>query len=189
MEGVNSQTHNQMTLHSGTSNACTISKANETALEAFTGNVLGTNCYSTPSADAGCGISDPEPTSFGYGFNNANGGVYALLWDTQAGISMWHFARSDIPADVTSRSPTPANWGTPTGFWSSQTCDIAANFYEHVMVIDTTICGNWAGGAYGNSGCPGTCAEMVANATNFEGEFVGLCLSSSADTAMEMRNG
>jgi hypothetical protein len=40
------------------------------------------------------------------------------------------------------------------------------------MVIDTTICGNWAGGsAYASSGCPGTCTDMVANASNYVGEF------------------
>ena len=190
MEGVNNQAHNQMTLHSGTSNACTLTQSANNTAGMFTGSVLATNCYSTASADAGCGISDPNPTSFGYGFNNASGGVYALLWDTTAGMSMWHFARANIPADITSKAPTPANWGSPAGFWSSQTCDIAANFYQHVLVLDTTICGGWAGGAYSSSGCPGTCAEMVANATNFVGELVDLCVAlSSLLTPLKMRNG
>jgi len=167
VEGVNNQADNQMTLHSGTSNACTLNQTVNSTLSTFTGDVLGTNCYSTESADAGCGISDTNTTSFGYGFNNAEGGVYVLLWDTTTGMSIWNFARADIPADITNQTPTPANWGTPAGFWSSQTCDIAANFYEHSMVIDTTICGGWAGSAYSSSGCPGTCSDMVANATNF----------------------
>ena len=170
VEGINNQAHNQMTLHSGTSNACTISV---TGSKAFTGSVLNTNCYSTETADAGCSILDADTSSFGYGFNDADGGVFAFLWDNSAGMSMWHFARADIPADITNQTPTPANWGTPAGYWSSQTCDIAANFYDHSMIIDTTICGGWAGGAYGNSGCPGTCSEMVANATNFVGELGG----------------
>jgi len=166
IEGVNNQGTNQMTLHSGTSNACTLSKGGSPN-SAFSGNALGTNCYSSATADGGCGISDPSPTSFGYGFNGAGGGVFALLWDTTTGMSIWHFPRANIPGDITNKAPTPANWGTPAGFWSSQTCDIAANFYQHSLVIDTTICGNWAGGAYGQSGCPGTCSDMVANATNF----------------------
>lgn len=172
VEGVNNQTNNQMTLHSGTSNACTLTN---TATNAFAGSVLGTNCYSTQTADAGCGISDRNSTSFGYGFNNADGGVYVLLWDTTAGMSMWHFARANIPADITNQTPTPANWGVPAGSWSSATCDISANFYQHSMIIDTTICGGWAGGAYGSSGCSGNCSSMVANATNFVGESVNLC--------------
>jgi len=162
VEGINNQPNNQMTLHSGTSHACTI----DTNVS-FTGHILNTNCYSTQSADAGCSITDTDTRSFGYGFNNAQGGVFAFLWDTSAGMSLWHFARADIPADITNRAPTPANWGTPAGAWSSATCDITDNFYDHSMIIDTTICGGWAGGAYGNSGCPGTCTDMVANTTNF----------------------
>ncbi|KAI6130146.1 glycoside hydrolase family 16 protein [Pisolithus croceorrhizus] len=159
VEGVNNQATNQMTLHSGTSSACTLdTAANTSTSEAYTGHVMGTNCYSTASSDAGCAFSDTDTRSFGYGFNNANGGVFALLWDASLGMSMWHFARSEIPSDITNRAPNPANWGT---------CDISANFYQHSLVIDTTICGNWAGGAYSSSGCPGTCSAMVANATNF----------------------
>ncbi|KAH7890865.1 glycoside hydrolase family 16 protein [Phlebopus sp. FC_14] len=167
VEGVNNQATNQMTLHSGTNVACTIDTAINTTVEAFTGQLMGTNCYSTPTADAGCAFSDTDPRSFGNGFNGAQGGVFALLWDASAGMAMWHFARADIPADITNHTPTPANWGTPAGFWSSQTCDISKNFYQHQLVIDTTICGNWAGGAYSSSGCPGTCSDIVANATNF----------------------
>ncbi|KAG0709420.1 glycoside hydrolase family 16 protein [Suillus ampliporus] len=166
IEGVNNQDTNQMTLHSGTSEMCTLEKSSGT--DKFVGQVLGTSCYSTETADAGCAIADTDTSSFGYGFNNAEGGVFALLWDNSAGMSMWHFARSDIPADLTAQNPTPSTWGTPAGFWSAQSCDISANFYDHQMVIDTTICGNWAGSsAYSQSGCPGTCADMVANATNY----------------------
>ncbi|KAG1860666.1 glycoside hydrolase family 16 protein [Suillus subalutaceus] len=155
VEGVNNQATNQMTLHSGTGQGCTIGKSNSST-DQFTGQVLGTNCYSTENADSGCGVEDTDTRSFGYGFNNAEGGVFALLWDNSSGMSMWHFA-----------PPTPSTWGTPSGFWSADTCDITDNFYDHQMVIDTTICGNWAGGAYSSSGCPGTCSDMVANATNY----------------------
>ncbi|KIK48339.1 glycoside hydrolase family 16 protein [Suillus luteus UH-Slu-Lm8-n1] len=167
IEGVNNQATNQMTLHSGTSQSCSIAKSNSST-DHFTGQVLGTNCYSTQNADAGCGVEDTDTRSFGYGFNNAEGGVFALLWDNSSGMSMWHFARADIPADLIAQSPNPSTWTTPAGFWSAQSCDISANFYDHQMVIDTTICGNWAGGsAYSSSGCPGTCSDMVANATNY----------------------
>ena len=169
-----------MTLHSGTSNPCTLDVS--ASSEMFTGHVLGTQCHSTQFADAGCGISDTRPTSFGHGFNDARGGVFALLWDKSTGISIWHFARADIPEDITNKRPTPANWGKPAGHWSSATCDIAANFYDHSMIIDTTVCGGWANGAYGYSGCPETCAEMVADSSNFHGELIELCfVARSAD--------
>jgi len=110
--------------------------------------------------------------SFGYGFNNAQGGVFALLWDNMAGMSMWHFARADIPADLTAQQPNPFTWGTPAAFWSAQSCNILANFYDHHMVIDTTLCGNQAGGSsYSKPGCPVKCTDMNANATNFVGKF------------------
>ncbi|OAX39615.1 glycoside hydrolase family 16 protein [Rhizopogon vinicolor AM-OR11-026] len=166
IEGVNDQVTNQMTLHSGTNQTCNIEKT--TGNSTFVGNVLGSSCYSTETADAGCGIEDTDTSSFGYGFNNADGGVFALLWDNFVGMSMWHFARADIPADLTAQKPTPSTWGAPAGFWSAQSCDISANFFDHQMVIDTTLCGNWAGGtAYSQSGCPGTCTDMIANATNY----------------------
>lgn len=166
-----------MTLHTGTSNSCTLTPSTTTnsTLDQFSGSILGTNCDSTATADAGCGISDTNTTSFGYGFNDAGGGVYALEWDPTAGISMWHFTRSTIPADITSKTPTPSGWGTPAGFWGTQTCDIAANFYQHSLIIDITLCGNWAGDSYSSSGCPGTCSDMIANATNFVGESVDRC--------------
>ena len=186
VEGINNQAHNQMTLHSGTSNPCTIHVT--TSKGAFTGQVLATNCYSNQTADAGCSILDADTSSFGYGFNAAQGGVFAFLWDTSAGMSIWHFARADIPADITYKTPTPANWGTPAGFWSPETCNIAANFYDHSMIFDITICGGWAGGAYGNSGCPGTCSEMVANATNFASESADLCfVILFADTSSDAK--
>ncbi|KAG2051031.1 glycoside hydrolase family 16 protein [Suillus hirtellus] len=164
VEGINDQAKNQMTLHSGTNHSCTIDTDDT---DEFTGSILSSNCYSTETSDSGCSIMDSSSTSFAYGFNNAGGGVFALLWDNSTGMSMWHFARANIPDDLTARVPKPSNWGTPSGFWSAKTCDITDNFYDHQMVIDTTICGNWAGGAYSQSGCPGTCTDMVANASNY----------------------
>jgi hypothetical protein len=119
-----------------------------------------------------CKPNGPRGRSFAYGFNNADGGVFALLWDNSTGIAMWHFARADIPDDLTAQAPTPSTWGTPSGFWSAKTCDITDNFYEHQMVIDTTICGNWAGSdAYSSSGCSGKCTDMVADASNYVGKL------------------
>ncbi|KAG1803909.1 glycoside hydrolase family 16 protein [Suillus plorans] len=132
VEGVNNQVTNQMTLHSGTSQSCTIAKSGVSA-DLSTGQVLGTDCYSTGNADAGCSVEDADTNSFGYGFNNAGGGVIALLWDTSSGMSVWHFAHSEIPVDLTAQTPNPSTWGTPAGFWFAQSCDISANFYDHQM--------------------------------------------------------
>ena len=40
------------------------------------------------------------------------------------------------------------------------------------VVINTSICGDWAGPVYNNGGFPGTCADAVANATNYDGMYL-----------------
>ncbi|KAF9006098.1 glycoside hydrolase family 16 protein [Cyathus striatus] len=150
LEGVHEQATNQYTLH--TSDGCTLSTDNKKVAS----SVIHDQCASTGSDNRGCGFLDTDTRTYGKGFN------------TIAGIKMWHFARGEIPADVTAKTPNPANWGTPVAFWSSSSCDFASHFYEHSLVLDTTICGDWAGPAYEGSGCPGTCAEAIANSTNFK---------------------
>lgn len=63
----------------------------------------GTNC-STPlrsqaedqKPNVGCGIKD---FTYGEGFNQGGGGVYAMEW-TSDGISVWFFPRRHIPRDL-----------------------------------------------------------------------------------------
>lgn len=165
IEGVNDQATNQMTVHTGS--ACTLDTAYASS---FTGHVLGTNCLSTQQSNAGCAISDSNSTSFGYGFNQGGGGVFAVVWDNSSGIGIWFFPRSKIPSNITSHKINLQNWGKPVGFWSSATCNLTENFYSHSLILDTTICGDWAGATYSSSGCPGTCSQMVANASNFVGQ-------------------
>ncbi|EPT03012.1 hypothetical protein FOMPIDRAFT_1028995 [Fomitopsis schrenkii] len=159
IEGVNLNTENQITLHSGP--GCTLnSTANTTA------HLVSTECTSSAGADAGCAYAQQDPRSFGAGFNKAGGGVFAHLWNTD-GVTVWFFSRDEIPQDITSQNPDPTSWGTPTAIFPSTGCDMATHFYSHTIVLDTTICGDWAGPQYASSGCPGTCQEAVANATNF----------------------
>ncbi|KAH9930333.1 concanavalin A-like lectin/glucanase domain-containing protein [Fomitopsis serialis] len=159
IEGVNRNTQNQITLHSG--DGCTLSGSPNT-----TSHLLGTQCASSNDNDAGCAYQQDDTTSFGAGFNGAGGGVFAHLWNTD-GITVWYFQRNAIPSDITNKNPDPTSWGTPAAAFPSTSCDMASHFYDHSIVIDTTICGDWAGPAYAASGCPGTCQDAVANATNF----------------------
>ncbi|PCH36331.1 glycoside hydrolase family 16 protein [Wolfiporia cocos MD-104 SS10] len=160
IEGVNLNTENQITLHSGPD--CTLNNTQK-----VTSNLDGTQCASSPGADSGCAYSQTDPRSFGAGFNNASGGVFAHLWNTD-GVTVWFFSRDEIPSDITAGTPDPTSWGTPAAIFPDTGCDISSHFYDHAIVLDTTICGDWAGPAYTSSGCPGTCEEIVANATNFE---------------------
>jgi hypothetical protein len=168
-----------MTLHTGPQ--CSLDKS-----ASFSGNVLSTDCETTSSSNTGCGISDPNPSSYGQGFNDNGGGVYARLWDKD-GIKIWFFARPSIPQDISSGNPDPSSWPTPTAFWSTDDCDVATHFYDHSLVIDTTLCGDWAGAVYGNSGCPGTCAQAVADASNFDRAFFFDALARDSCTEREIR--
>ncbi|KZT63752.1 glycoside hydrolase family 16 protein [Daedalea quercina L-15889] len=159
IEGVNLNTENQITLHSGAD--CTLNSTANT-----TGHILGTECTSSADADSGCAYQQDDTTSFGAGFNAAGGGVYAHLWNSD-GITVWFFSRDSIPSDITSQNPDPTTWGTAAAIFPSTGCDISSHFYDHAIVLDTTICGDWAGPAYSASGCPGTCEDAVANSTNF----------------------
>ena len=163
IEGVNKDTTNQYTLHSA--EGCTLDNSHPTTL-LHTGKVLNTQCASSGANNDGCAFVDTDARSFGQSFNDIGGGVYAHLWDS-TGIKAWHFPRTNIPADINAQNPDPSTWGPPAAFWSSSSCDIATHFFEHVLTFDTTLCGDWAGGAYSSSGCPGTCAQAVSDPSNF----------------------
>ena len=80
IEGIDNQSSNRMALHSGTSNSCTLNVMGSQGM--FTGDILTTNCYTTAIVDVGCVIQDTDTRSYGYGFNDAQGGVFALVWDS-----------------------------------------------------------------------------------------------------------
>ena len=62
---------------------------------------------------AGCTTFANTDKSFGTGFNNAGGGVYAMHW-TSSEIKVWLFSGTSAPADITSGgTPNPNGWGTP----------------------------------------------------------------------------
>lgn len=163
-ENVNLATNNQITLHTG--GACTPGNVNTTS------NLVNPTCESTPDADTGCAYLQNDPTTFGHPFNDQAGGVFAHLWNSD-GITVWWFPRANIPQDIESGNPNPSSWGQPAAaFPNSDSCDIPSQVYNHNIVLDTTICGDWAGPAYPSGQCPGTCAEIVANATNFKCKYL-----------------
>ena len=114
----------------------------------FSGKVSTPNCdvkASGQPGNAGCAILTSNDESYGDGFNNGQGGVYATEW-TSDHISIWFFPRSAIPSDISSSNPDPSNWGQPMAQFS-QGCNIDQFFNNHQIVFDTTFCGDWAGDA------------------------------------------
>ncbi|KXN87445.1 putative glycosidase C21B10.07 [Leucoagaricus sp. SymC.cos] len=161
-EGVHNQPTNQYTLH--TSEGCTASIGN-VKISSHPGQT--TQCATIGGDNTGCAYIDSDTTSYGQGFNDAGGGVFAHLVD-DTGITAWHFPRDKIPDNIKSGTPDPSNWLEPSAFWSSATCNTAQHFHDHSLVIDTTLCGDWAGATYRSAGCPGTCEEAVADPKNFQ---------------------
>ncbi|KAF8075109.1 concanavalin A-like lectin/glucanase domain-containing protein [Lyophyllum atratum] len=134
LEGVHNQDTNQYTLHTG--DGCTLDKSVKA-----TGRALGTQCASSNGDNSGCAFKDTDNRSYGKGFNGAGGGIYAHLWDS-SGIKIWHFARDEIPKDITGGKPNPSAWPTPAAQFAASACDVGKHFHEHSLTIDTTLCGD-----------------------------------------------
>ncbi|KAI0664261.1 glycoside hydrolase family 16 protein [Cubamyces menziesii] len=159
IEGVNLNSQNQITLHSGP--GCLLDKAAD-ALS----NLLGTTCESSNGNNAGCAWQQKGNNTFGHLFNMQAGGVWAHTVESDA-ISVWFFDRDNIPADITNQQPDPSTWGTPDALFPNTQCDISSHFLAQSLIFDITLCGDWAGPAYSGSSCPGTCSQAIANASNF----------------------
>lgn len=145
MEAVNQADEgNQMTLH--TTRGCTMNVRRRQ-----TGHAEHDDCDHARNANRGCDVSGPED-SYGEAFNGNGGGIMALEW-RDAGIRMWQFARSAIPADIASRNPNPATWGTAAADFPSTNCDIGSMFRNNSIIINITLCGDWVYSVWDESGC------------------------------------
>ncbi|KAL2862687.1 glycoside hydrolase family 16 protein [Aspergillus lucknowensis] len=162
IEGVSLLDYNAVALH--TTTGCTIND------EGFTGEVQTTDCYiSAPGQDnnVGCGIKIPNPQSYGDGFNDAGGGVYATEW-TATGFKTWFFGHDVVPADIAAGNPDPSSWPTPDAAFAGD-CNFERHFWDMQIVFDTTFCGDWAGNedVWADSGncatLAPTCQEYVGN--------------------------
>ncbi|WWC58563.1 uncharacterized protein I303_101106 [Kwoniella dejecticola CBS 10117] len=176
-EGVNDFSQNQVSLHTG--NGCTMpNNMNDNQVgQLTTGSFDSYNCASYATSNQGCGVRDTT-TSNAYGepFNAIGGGVYAMRW-SKAGITVWFFPRTNIPADITADAPNPSSWGKAMAHFPSDNCSPYQFFYDHFNIFDTTLCGDWAGadGVWNYAGYAGqdqscaastgysTCSDYVLN--------------------------
>lgn len=166
-EAVNLQTANQMALH--TTTGCT--KANATQ----TGTTGNANCDNNSSTGAGCTVIDPSPDSYGAPFAAAGGGVWVTEF-AETGINIWFFSRANVPSSLSTDSVDTSTLGTPTGAWPASSCNPSQFFQEQEIVIDITLCGDWAGlsNIISSTGCPAlngtnTCyTTYVLNPANYD---------------------
>lgn len=90
----------------------------------------------------GCG-STGNAQSYGDALNSAGGGVYATyLQDNR--LRIWSWPRASVPADLTSGSPNPESWGTPSSDFKTSNggCNIGDNFQAQTIIINTDFCGS-----------------------------------------------
>ncbi|GAB1199634.1 hypothetical protein APSETT444_008991 [Aspergillus pseudonomiae] len=143
IEGVNKHEANKIVLH--TSGSCALSNEND-----MTGTMTSNECGEA-SGTVGCVVEGKTGTS-GTPFNEKKGGVYAMEW-TSSFVKIWYFARSEIPKSITEGNPDTTAFGAPMAHLQG-TCDFGARFKSQKFILDTTFCGDWAGGVFGDSGCP-----------------------------------
>ncbi|KAI0633059.1 concanavalin A-like lectin/glucanase domain-containing protein [Trametes polyzona] len=169
IEAVNLMTYNQMALH--TQNGCT-----QPSSVTQTGSTGNTNC----STDAGCTVAEKQSNSFGESFATAGGGVWATQIDT-SGIYIWFWSRENVPSSVSSATDSvdPSSWGTPSASYPSSSCNIEQFFTPQQLVLDITLCGNWAGVASvyqstcGGDGTATACYlnNVINNGTNYANAY------------------
>ncbi|KAI0342297.1 hypothetical protein BDW22DRAFT_1330594 [Trametopsis cervina] len=158
IESINLHPNNQMALH--TTQGCF--KDNSVPQ---TGINSGADC----GTGSGCVVRQTEPNSYGSGFAAAGGGVWATQFDV-SGIYMWFWSRPNIPASLSNANSTSSiditQWGTPSAsFPANPQCNLTQFFTPQQIVIDITLCGDWAGvpSIYGpecgNAGPTGTCYQ------------------------------
>lgn len=91
---------------------------------------------------SGCG-STGNAQSYGDALNSAGGGVYATyLQDNR--LRIWSWPRASVPADLTSGSPNPESWGTPSSDFKTSNggCNVGSNFQKQTIIINTDFCGS-----------------------------------------------
>ncbi|EHK15433.1 glycoside hydrolase family 16 protein [Trichoderma virens Gv29-8] len=160
IEGVNTQTTNSITLHTGP--GLTVSNTGSNPSTQLLNSDCGPN-----SSNSGCGQSTADNQNYGDGFNAIRGGVYATEW-TSDHIAVWFFPRTNIPIDISIGMPNPDGWGLPLAkFTGANGCSLDDYFKNNQIIFDTTFCGDWAGQAWAsNSECSAlanSCENYVSN--------------------------
>ncbi|KAJ3477504.1 hypothetical protein NLI96_g10422 [Meripilus lineatus] len=134
----------------------------------ITGTSTSLNCDANVNGNTGCGVQAPTTNSYGPSFNSNGGGWYAME-RTSTFIKVWFWPRNSgsVPSGVKNggSSVDTANWGTPTAFFPNTNCDINSHFGPNNIIINLTLCGDWAGipSLYNGAGCPGDCVSYVNN--------------------------
>ncbi|KIK66359.1 glycoside hydrolase family 16 protein [Collybiopsis luxurians FD-317 M1] len=97
------------------------------------------------------------------------GGGWFAMERTVEYIKVWSWSRDDFSVPLSVRYGSPVLdtdlWGLPVGYFPNTSCGLAAKFGPHQIIINLTLCGDWAGqdAVYAASGCLGSCIDHVNN--------------------------
>ncbi|KAL4978285.1 endo-1,3(4)-beta-glucanase xgeA [Aspergillus desertorum] len=160
IEGVNKHEANKIVLH--TSDTCDVGGGYE-----MTGNMTSSECGEA-SGTIGCVVQGQQGSS-GDSFNEQGGGVYAMEWQEDY-LKIWYFPRSSIPESLTAGTPDTSSFGTPMAHLQGS-CNFKERFTHQKLILDTTFCGDWAGGVFGDSGCPlSDASDPILSCKNYVAE-------------------
>uniref|UniRef100_A0A0W0GAJ0 Putative glycoside hydrolase family 16 protein n=1 Tax=Moniliophthora roreri TaxID=221103 RepID=A0A0W0GAJ0_MONRR len=149
-EGVNMVTNNQMALH--TNDGCKQVNPNE-----------------------GCVVTDPSKQSYGATFAASSGGVFVTEF-AESGISVWFFTRDLVPDSIKSNSSSidTSALGTPVANWPNGGCSMGRFFSAQNLILDITLCGDFAGAAnVFSQTCSGKCYNdyVIGSPSNYDNAF------------------
>ncbi|KAF8635382.1 hypothetical protein AX15_000387 [Amanita polypyramis BW_CC] len=156
LEGINDVGPNQVTLL--TDAGCTMPPSRPQL-----GTPVNNDCDVNASSASGCGVKLFDPLSYGPALNDNGGGWYAIERNSDF-IKVWFWSRNAwTPQDVRDgeNSVDTDNWGIPAAYFPGDSCPISQKFGPHNIMFGLTFCGDWAGNAYNQSGCPSTCVDFV----------------------------
>lgn len=196
IEGVNGSSKNQCTLHTSTlaSGSTCVQTAVVDAKGAAISPLISGDCGGggDPSSNTcGCNKNTICPTngcgynmadgSFGTALNDKGGGVFACEVSTGGQVSFWFWPRDDallpnIQTEINSGTIQTGSWATtdPTNTIHLSACP--GHFQRLAVLINTTLCGDWAGNVYQDAADP-TITGMAA------------CTGAVADSAFTYNNG
>ncbi|KAK7048542.1 glycoside hydrolase family 16 protein [Favolaschia claudopus] len=150
IENVNLATDNRFSLHVGDPNCNQpISVASNQTGKISTAKGDLSNCTVTPATGEntiGCVTTETKPNSYGSGFAQQGGGVFATLWD-ESGVVFWYFPRDSVPKDISvdNKTPNPSTWGKASAWYPASSCDPSKAFGPQIITLYIDICGAFAG--------------------------------------------
>jgi hypothetical protein len=97
----------------------------------------------------GCDYKFPTNNSAGWRFNEDGGGIYAMeLTPVTNQITVWFWSRNDKLMPKTWDNPETENWKTEQGN-TIKFNPCPGHFKKLALVLNTTLCGDWAGNTWG----------------------------------------